>query len=304
MKKGKYKWQYSTFITQYNLNQFNISLQTDEILPLAQCMHTSLCLCSQPAFPLMLNWLHVWQPCHLLWHLSRHFLCSLTSNLTSSASERWKGSGFMSKGQRNAIKAVPFTDHEPLWQTQFIMLQSWKAGNYQKWGAMLLISCKQPRKSVDTFWTGWWGYWGLCAGEGQTQRRGRGQGRETPMAAPACSNKTQSCDAWAEVCFSESGTWQGCWWWCLAEYKELLVGLLVTCPGVLPLQLCFLVSVTWSLTHKFTLPLTTAILDRIPVHQLLKGSVWVRGMSSWLEAVRAPCFPWGPGGTVGLPKRP
>lgn len=27
MKKGEYKWQYSTFTAQYNLNQFNISLQ-------------------------------------------------------------------------------------------------------------------------------------------------------------------------------------------------------------------------------------------------------------------------------------
>lgn len=147
MKKGEYKWQYSIFITQYNLNQFNISLQTDEILPLAQHIHTSLCLCSQPVFPVMLNWLHVWQPCHLLWHLSRHFLRSLTSNLTSSASGRWKGSVFMSKGQRNAIKAVPFPDH-PLWQTQLIMLQRWKAGNYQKWGAMLLISCSVASQGV------------------------------------------------------------------------------------------------------------------------------------------------------------
>lgn len=148
MRKDECKWQYSPFTAHYNLNQFNIFLQTDEILPLAQCIHTFLCLCSQAAFPVMLNWLHIWQPCHLLWHLSRHFLCSLTSNLTSSASRRWKGNVFMSKGQRNAIKAVPFTDHQPLWQTQLVMLQCWKAGNYQKSGAMQLISCKQPGKSI------------------------------------------------------------------------------------------------------------------------------------------------------------
>lgn len=36
------------------------------------------------------------------------------------------------------------------------------------------------------------------------RRNGRGEGRETPMAAPARSNKALNCDAWAEVCFSES----------------------------------------------------------------------------------------------------
>lgn len=117
----------------------------------------------------------------------------------------------MSKGQRNAIKAVPFTDHEPLCLADsaynVAILKGWKLSKMRSHAADQL----QTAQEVSGYLLDWLvGLLGLLCWGGMDTETWRGEARETPMAAPACSNKTQSCDAWAEVCFSVSGTWQGC----------------------------------------------------------------------------------------------
>lgn len=124
------------------------------------------------------------------------------------------------------------------------------------------LCCRQaagsPGGKLVSAVAGRWGYRGCCAAwvrcsrEGWTWGWGRGEGRQAPPKISACSNNTQSRDPQAEVCFSESAAHggvamaqPGCWRCCLAEYKELLVGLLVTCPEVLQARLCFLVLITW-----------------------------------------------------------
>lgn len=74
---------------------------------------------------------------------------------------------------------------------------------------------------------------------GMGQEEMGGEGREAPLEMPACSNKARSREPWAEVC-----CWEVAACGCPAEHKELLVGLLVACPQVLQVRLCFPVLTT------------------------------------------------------------
>lgn len=145
------------------------------------------------------------------------------------------------------------------------------------------MSCKQPRKSVRICWTG---CWGCCADAvlGRDRHREMGVGREgkPPWQHQHAPRKPRA------VMPGQRFVFQGMWH---------MVGLLLVLPGRVQrtpcravgdlscLECCHSACVFWfqSLGHLLTslpLPLATVTLARIPVHQLLKGSVWVRGMSS------------------------
>lgn len=96
-----------------------------------------------------------------------------------------------------------------------------------------------------------------------------------------------------------------------------MVGLLMVLPGWvqrapcrprwLVLECCHSGCVFWpqSLGHllmSLALPLATMILARIPLHQLSKGSVWVRGMSSGLRLL-GPLPPKGSGRHCWAPRK-
>lgn len=78
----------------------------------------------------------------------------------------------------------------------------------------------------------------------------------------------------------------------------------MTCPGVLPLWLCFLVSIIWSLTREFTPALGHYDFSSNPTTPAIKRKCLGEGHEQWLEAVRAPCLPRGLGDTAVLSERP
>lgn len=57
----------------------------------------------------------------------------------------------MSKGQRNAIKAVSFNDQEPLWQSQLItvaMLKGWKLSKMRSHAADELQTAQEVSENL------------------------------------------------------------------------------------------------------------------------------------------------------------
>lgn len=78
----------------------------------------------------------------------------------------------------------------------------------------------------------------------------------------------------------------------------------MTCPGVLPLRLCFLVSVTWSLAPEFIPASGHLDFSWNSTSSAIKRKCLGEECEQWLEAVRAPCLPRGLGGPAGLSERP
>lgn len=226
-------------------------LRTAGILLLAQCICTSLCLCSQPVAPCDVELLASLTAMSPSLTSKQAFPSLLDQQLDKKHSKKMRRPSFYESRTDNCNKSCPF-----YWSRASLVDSCCNAEKLE-----LIKSeepcCRQaagnPGGKLVAAGAGRWGYRGCCAA-GRDGREDVGGGREEkPLPEiSASSNKTQSRDPRAEVCFSESAAHggvavaqRGCWRGCLAEYKELLVGLLVTCPEVLQARLCFLVLITW-----------------------------------------------------------